>query len=73
VDLLERARHLGVLRDARHGGTLVLLEGDDPDPGVPRHYLVAYRARTRLDQGRWDDAVEDATYVLRNAQSVPLL
>lgn len=38
-----------------------------------KHYLVAYRARTHLDQGRWDDAVEDATSVLRNAMSVPLL
>jgi DNA-binding CsgD family transcriptional regulator len=38
-----------------------------------RLYVLAYRARARLDLGRWDEAVEDATYVLRYARSVPLL
>jgi DNA-binding CsgD family transcriptional regulator/tetratricopeptide (TPR) repeat protein len=36
-------------------------------------YCVAYRARAHLDRGRWNDAAEDATYVLRLAKSVPLL
>jgi len=38
-----------------------------------RCYLVAYRARVRLDQGRWTDAADDAAFVLRSAHSVPLL
>jgi DNA-binding CsgD family transcriptional regulator/tetratricopeptide (TPR) repeat protein len=37
------------------------------------HYVRAHRARFHLDQGRWDDAVGDAAYVLRTAKSVPLL
>lgn len=36
-------------------------------------YVLAYRARAHLDRGRWNDAAEDATYVLRSAKSVPLL
>jgi DNA-binding CsgD family transcriptional regulator len=38
-----------------------------------RLYVLAYRARARLDLGRWDQAAEDAVYVLRHARSVPLL
>jgi DNA-binding CsgD family transcriptional regulator len=38
-----------------------------------RLYLVAYRARVHLDQGRWRDADDDAALVLRSARSVPLL
>jgi DNA-binding CsgD family transcriptional regulator/energy-coupling factor transporter ATP-binding protein EcfA2 len=38
-----------------------------------RLYVLAYRARARLDLGHWDEAVEDAAYVLRYARSVPLL
>ncbi|MBM2620315.1 AAA family ATPase [Actinoplanes sp. LDG1-06] len=37
------------------------------------YYVVAYRARLRLDVGRFDAAVDDAEYVLRSARSVPLL
>jgi DNA-binding NarL/FixJ family response regulator len=29
------------------------------------HYLIAFRARSELDQGRWDEAVADAEVVLR--------
>ncbi|WP_239159817.1 ATP-binding protein [Virgisporangium ochraceum] len=36
-------------------------------------YVLAYRARARLDRGDWDDAAEDAALVLRSARSVPLL
>jgi DNA-binding CsgD family transcriptional regulator/tetratricopeptide (TPR) repeat protein len=36
-------------------------------------YVVAHRARAHLDLGRWNDAAADADYVLRSAQSVPLL
>jgi DNA-binding CsgD family transcriptional regulator len=36
-------------------------------------YVQAYRARFHLDQGRWDDAADDAVAVLRAAKSVPLL
>ncbi|RSM74285.1 helix-turn-helix transcriptional regulator [Actinoplanes sp. ATCC 53533] len=36
-------------------------------------YLMAYRARFHLDAGRWDAAAADAEFVLRSAQSVPLL
>ena len=38
-----------------------------------RLYVLAYRARARLDLGHWDAATEDAAYVLRYAKSVPLL
>lgn len=31
-----------------------------------RLYLLAYQARSELDRGRWDDAVETATLVLRD-------
>jgi DNA-binding CsgD family transcriptional regulator len=36
-------------------------------------YVVAYRARFKLDRGEWDGAADDAAFVLRSAQSVPLL
>ncbi|REF99962.1 AAA ATPase-like protein [Asanoa ferruginea] len=38
-----------------------------------RLYVQAYRARLHLDRGRWDDAADDAAFVLRSAESVPLL
>ncbi|WP_281257720.1 ATP-binding protein [Asanoa hainanensis] len=38
-----------------------------------RLYVQAYRARFHLDQGRWDAAADDAAFVLRSAESVPLL
>jgi DNA-binding CsgD family transcriptional regulator len=38
-----------------------------------RLYVLAYRARARLDLGHWDEAAEDAAYVLQYARSVPLL
>jgi DNA-binding CsgD family transcriptional regulator/tetratricopeptide (TPR) repeat protein len=37
-----------------------------------RLYLVAYRARLELDQGRWDDAVESAAVVLRDPRTSPV-
>jgi len=36
-------------------------------------YLVAYRARAELDQGRWDEAVESAAFVLRQRRDAYLL
>ena len=38
-----------------------------------RLYVLAYRARARLDLGQWDEAAEDAASVLQYARSVPLL
>jgi len=38
-----------------------------------RLYVMAYRARAHLDLGRWNDAADDAAFVLRSAKSVPLL
>jgi DNA-binding CsgD family transcriptional regulator len=38
-----------------------------------KYYVVAYRARLRLDSGEWDGAADDAAFVLRSARSVPLL
>jgi len=37
-----------------------------------RLYLLAYRARSELDQGRWSDAVESAATVLRVPQTSTL-
>jgi DNA-binding CsgD family transcriptional regulator len=34
-----------------------------------RSFLLAYRARSQLDRGRWDDAAESATLVLRDPRS----
>jgi DNA-binding CsgD family transcriptional regulator/tetratricopeptide (TPR) repeat protein len=38
-----------------------------------RLYVQVYRARYHLDQGRWAEAVADATFVLESARTVPLL
>jgi DNA-binding CsgD family transcriptional regulator/tetratricopeptide (TPR) repeat protein len=38
-----------------------------------RLYLIAYRARIELDQGRWTEAAESASYVLRQPRQAPLL
>jgi len=38
-----------------------------------RLYVLAYRARLELDQGRWDDAAESASHVLRQPYDAPLL
>jgi tetratricopeptide (TPR) repeat protein len=38
-----------------------------------RRYLLAYRARIELDQGRYDDAAESATLVLRESSPSVLL
>jgi len=38
-----------------------------------RLYLVANRARAELDQGRWTEAAESASYVLRQPSQAPLL
>ena len=37
-----------------------------------RAYLLAYRARSELDRGRWDEAVDAATLILRNPQTSPV-
>jgi DNA-binding CsgD family transcriptional regulator len=36
-------------------------------------YLTAYRARAELDRGRWTDAADSASYVLRHPELAPLL
>jgi DNA-binding CsgD family transcriptional regulator/tetratricopeptide (TPR) repeat protein len=36
-------------------------------------YVLAYRARFKLDRGDWDEAAADAAFVLRSARTVPLL
>ena len=38
-----------------------------------RLYLIAYRARSELDQGRWSAAAESASFVLRQPHQAPLL
>jgi DNA-binding CsgD family transcriptional regulator len=38
-----------------------------------RLYLIAYRARAELDQGRWTDAADSATFVLAQPRQAPLL
>ena len=37
-----------------------------------RLYLVAYRARRQVDQGRWSDAIDSAVLVLRDTRTSPL-
>ena len=37
-----------------------------------RLYLLAYRARSEVDRGHWDDAVESAALVLRDARAAPI-
>jgi DNA-binding CsgD family transcriptional regulator/tetratricopeptide (TPR) repeat protein len=37
-----------------------------------RSFLLAYRARSQLDRGRWDDAAESAGLVLRDPRSSPV-
>jgi DNA-binding CsgD family transcriptional regulator len=37
-----------------------------------RLYLLAYRGRAALDRGRWDDAVEAATLVVRDPRASPV-
>jgi DNA-binding CsgD family transcriptional regulator/tetratricopeptide (TPR) repeat protein len=37
-----------------------------------RFYLLAYRARSWLDRGRWDDAVETARLVIDDQRSSPM-
>jgi hypothetical protein len=36
-------------------------------------YVIAYRAGLHLDRGRWNEAATDATTVLTDVSSVPLL
>jgi DNA-binding CsgD family transcriptional regulator len=38
-----------------------------------RLYVLAYRARLHLDQGRWNEAADAASYVLRQPRGAPLL
>jgi DNA-binding CsgD family transcriptional regulator len=37
-----------------------------------RLYLLAYRSRAALDRGRWDEAVESATLVVRDPRASPV-
>jgi DNA-binding CsgD family transcriptional regulator len=37
-----------------------------------RHYLLAYRARSQLDRGRWDEATDSAALVLRDPRTSPV-
>jgi len=37
-----------------------------------RLYLLAYRARSELDRGRWDDAADSAALVIRDPRSSPV-
>jgi DNA-binding CsgD family transcriptional regulator/tetratricopeptide (TPR) repeat protein len=37
-----------------------------------RLYLLAYRARSELDRGRWDEAVEAASLVIRDPRTTPV-
>jgi DNA-binding CsgD family transcriptional regulator len=44
----------------------------DPDRDLWWNLLVGYRARVELDQGRWDDAMETASLVIRRHRVSPL-
>ena len=37
-----------------------------------RHYLLAYRARSELDRGLWEDAADSAALVLRDPRTSPM-
>jgi len=37
-----------------------------------RSFLLAYRARSQLDRGHWDDAADSATLVLRDPRASPV-
>jgi len=37
-----------------------------------RHFLLAHRARSQLDRGRWDEAVAAATPVVRDRRAAPV-
>ncbi len=47
----------------------------DPELDLWRIYLLGYRARSELDQGRWDDAADTATLVSRerHASKLPVV
>ena len=44
----------------------------DPELDLWWLYLLGYRARVELDQGRWDDAAETAALVIRERRGSPL-
>ena len=44
----------------------------DPELDLWRIYLLGYRARSELDQGRWDDAADTATLVSRERRASKL-
>ncbi len=44
----------------------------DPDVDLWRIYLLGFRTRTELDQGRWDEAAETAALVVRGRLASPL-
>jgi len=44
----------------------------EPDFDLWRLHLLGYRARLRLEQGLWDDAVESAMLAVRDPRSSPL-
>jgi DNA-binding CsgD family transcriptional regulator/tetratricopeptide (TPR) repeat protein len=41
------------------------------DLDLHRHYMFAYRARSELDRGRWDEATESASLVISDRRSSP--
>jgi DNA-binding CsgD family transcriptional regulator len=71
--------HLGWAASRRRDFALIerLADGIDycTEHGLElwRLYLIAYRARAELDQGRWTDAAESASFVLREPSPAPLL
>ena len=44
----------------------------DPDVDLWRIYLLGFRTRAELDQGRWDEAAETAALVVRGRLASPL-
>lgn len=42
------------------------------DLDLTRSYLLAMRARSWLDQGRWSDAADSAAFVLRDSRASPI-
>jgi DNA-binding CsgD family transcriptional regulator len=64
-----RARDFGLMDRLAEGMEYCTAHGLE----LWRLYLVAYRARAQLDQGRWGDAAESASYVLRQGNLAPLL
>ena len=63
ASLASRRNRLFALATATSGRARVLQR---PRSGLVAAYLLAYRARSELDQGRWAEAVDSAEVVLRD-------